>query len=103
MTWLLINHLISAGIADPVQERVREIQHVVKSVVPVFSGDQPLPSKVSAVRESNGKQPSALRVGLFGVGSVSLMAAFLCAKAGVGHFTIVEDGDLVEQEVLARL
>jgi len=95
----LVSHVLR------LQERVREIQHVVKSVVPVFAGDEsvsPMPSPVKRTitstqsNKANGKSTESLKFALIGSDTVCLMAAHLCAQAGVSSF-VTADCDTVVQ------
>lgn len=102
----LVSHVLR------LQERVKEIQHIVKSVVPVFSGDDsispsisptPTPTKSTPLRlpkampaavVSSKTAPKQLTVAIVGLDGVGALSAQLFAQAGVGKLVLIDSGSV---------
>jgi len=111
----LVSHVLR------LQERVKEIQHIVKSVVPVFSGDEspspsisPTPSPVKAARAApsrsatgsatvkrttNGKSMNQLSVAIVGLDGIGSHCAQMFVRAGVGKVILIDSGSVEESHV----
>lgn len=97
----LVSHVLR------LQERVKEIQHIVKSVVPVFSGDEsmspspsisptPSPTKLMTPKanQPTTKTPKQLSVAIVGLDGIGALASQIFVQAGVGKLFLLDTGNV---------
>ena len=86
----LVSHVLR------LQERVKEIQHIVKAVVPVFNGEEPdnIPPGPGSSTTGNGKTPKDITVTVIGLDGVGAAAAQLFARVGVAKLRLVDEGSV---------